>query len=146
MQRRSAPVRGRAQRGAAAVELAIVLPVLLMIVFGIIDFGRMYNAQVTLTEAAREGVRAAAFGQSVTVADSRARQVTGPGMTVTTQVRYLRSNGTTANACASGIDAEVTVNHTFTFITPFNAIAGMFGESSGSAWPMTGRGVMTCTG
>ena len=33
-------------------------PVLLLVIFGIIDFGRMLNAQITLTEAAREGARA----------------------------------------------------------------------------------------
>ena len=45
------------ERGAAMVEMAIVLPLLLLLVFGIIEFGRLYNAQVTLTHAAREGIR-----------------------------------------------------------------------------------------
>ncbi len=45
------------ERGAAMVEMAIVLPVLLLLVFGIIDFGRLYNTQVTLTHAAQEGIR-----------------------------------------------------------------------------------------
>ncbi|WP_439684661.1 TadE/TadG family type IV pilus assembly protein [Cupriavidus oxalaticus] len=45
------------QKGVAAVEFAIVLPVLLMIVFGIVDFGvGLYNKAV-LTNAAREGAR-----------------------------------------------------------------------------------------
>jgi Flp pilus assembly protein TadG len=45
-------------RGASAVELAIILPVLLVILFGIIEFGiYMYNKQM-LTNAAREGARA----------------------------------------------------------------------------------------
>ena len=58
-------VTRRAERGAAAVEMALVLPMLLFVVFGIIDFGRLLNAQITLTEAAREGARAAAMGQTV---------------------------------------------------------------------------------
>src|SRR6185312_11491700 len=46
------------ERGAAAVEFALVLPVLLMLIFGIIDFGRMLAAKIVITEAAREGARA----------------------------------------------------------------------------------------
>ena len=47
----------RDDRGAAMVEFAIVLPVLLLILLGIIEFGRAYNAQVSIQAAAREGAR-----------------------------------------------------------------------------------------
>ena len=50
----------REQRGAAAVEFALVLPVLLAIVFGIIDYGIVFdnalNARQGVREAARQGV------------------------------------------------------------------------------------------
>jgi Flp pilus assembly protein TadG len=52
------------ERGAAAVELAIILPLLLLIVFGIIEFGRGYEVKVQLTGSVREGARALALGQS----------------------------------------------------------------------------------
>src|SRR5438477_589960 len=45
-------------RGAAAVEMALVLPLLLFVIFGLIEFGRMLNTQLTLTEAARAGALA----------------------------------------------------------------------------------------
>ena len=45
--------------GAAVVEFAIVAPLLLMIVFGIIEFGRMIMVQQILTNASREGARRA---------------------------------------------------------------------------------------
>jgi Flp pilus assembly protein TadG len=56
---RTAPGRtAGAQRGAAAVEMAILLPLLLLLVFGVIEFGvYLYNQQV-LTNACREGARA----------------------------------------------------------------------------------------
>ena len=57
MDRRASSRRGARDRGAAAVEFALLLPLLLLIVFGIIDFGRALNAQITLTQAAREGAR-----------------------------------------------------------------------------------------
>ena len=59
-------------RGAAAVEFALLLPVLLLLVFGIIDFGRALNAQVTLTQAAREGARMAALGEPNVVSGTQA--------------------------------------------------------------------------
>ncbi|HSM00953.1 MAG TPA: TadE family protein [Acidimicrobiia bacterium] len=50
-------------QGAALVEFAIVLSLLVMLIFGIIEFGRAYNAQITLTHATREGVRVLAITQ-----------------------------------------------------------------------------------
>ncbi|MFL6151461.1 MAG: TadE/TadG family type IV pilus assembly protein [Ornithinibacter sp.] len=42
-----------------AIEMAIVLPLLLLTLGGIVDFGRMFFTQVVITNAAREGARAA---------------------------------------------------------------------------------------
>ena len=52
--------RGQAQvsqRGQSMVELAMLLPILLLILLGIIDLGRVFNAYIVITNAAREGVR-----------------------------------------------------------------------------------------
>src|SRR5688500_6232012 len=45
--------------GQAAVELALVLPVILILVVGIIEFGRAYHVKQVVTDAAREGARRA---------------------------------------------------------------------------------------
>ncbi len=50
------------QRGASAVEFAIILPILVMILFGMFQFGIAYNNWIALTHAAREGARLAAVG------------------------------------------------------------------------------------
>jgi len=47
----------RQRRGAAAVEFAVVAPVFVLLVFGMIEFGRMVMVQQMLTNAAREGAR-----------------------------------------------------------------------------------------
>ena len=47
--------RGRDARGATIVEFAIVLPLLIMLVFGVIDFGRLAFTQITLNDAVQEG-------------------------------------------------------------------------------------------
>jgi len=51
--------RKRGERGAELIELAIVLPLLLMVFAGILDFGFMFRRYETLTNAAREGARLA---------------------------------------------------------------------------------------
>jgi hypothetical protein len=53
-------VRGRAiDRGAAAVEFALVVPVLLLLVMGILDYGRFFFDSVSLRQGAREAARQA---------------------------------------------------------------------------------------
>ena len=52
------------RRGAAAVEFAVVAPVLLIMVFGMVDMGRMIMVQQLMNDAAREGARTAALGGS----------------------------------------------------------------------------------
>jgi Flp pilus assembly protein TadG len=64
----------RRDAGASAVEMAIVLPVLALLVFGIIDFGRMLTAEIQISQAAREGVRIAALGAAPTDVAARAVQ------------------------------------------------------------------------
>lgn len=61
----------RADKGAIIVEFAIILPILLILVFGIIEFGRGYNSLISLQSAAREGVRVLALADTLHDADTR---------------------------------------------------------------------------
>jgi hypothetical protein len=54
------PVRSTGERGAAMVELAIVLPVLVILLLGIVSTAVVYNQKLSLTNGAREGARYAA--------------------------------------------------------------------------------------
>lgn len=108
--------------------MALVLPLLLLFIFGIIDFGRMLNEQISLTEAAREGARVASLGGDPT---DRVRAIVGddPAFDIET-VRCGDVPG----------DADVTITYPFTFVTPVGLIGGGFdGEVT-----LTGHGVMPC--
>jgi Flp pilus assembly pilin Flp len=53
---------GKGQDGAAAVEFALLLPLLVVLLFGLIQFGTAFNARIQATNAAREGARMAVVG------------------------------------------------------------------------------------
>ncbi|WP_211876648.1 TadE/TadG family type IV pilus assembly protein [Pseudarthrobacter albicanus] len=53
----SPPNRNDRQRGAAAVEFALIVPLLVSLVFGVIDFGMALGQNISLQGAAREGAR-----------------------------------------------------------------------------------------
>jgi len=57
-------MKRRDEGGAAAVEMALVLPVLFLIVFGVIEFGFVFNRWITITHSARDGVRVLSLGET----------------------------------------------------------------------------------
>ena len=63
--------RSRRERGAVAIEMAIVLPLLLLIIGGMIDLGRLFFVQTMVTNAAREGARMKSLGYTNTDSDTR---------------------------------------------------------------------------
>ena len=56
----------RSRRGAAAVEFAVVAPVFFLLIFGMIEFGRMVMVQQVITNGSREGARIAVLDGSST--------------------------------------------------------------------------------
>jgi Flp pilus assembly protein TadG len=127
-------------RGTAAVEFALVVPVLLLIVFAIIDFGRALNAQIELTGAAREGARLAALGYPDATIQARVAAAAPDlsGVTVTVAASCPPGAGSAA-------DAQVDVSYSFSFITPISAISAFFGGGGvGAPLALTAQGVMPC--
>lgn len=115
------PLRRRSgdQDGQGLVEIAVVLPVFLLILFGIFDVGRAVYTNSTLSQAAREGARLAAAEASwvgVTgsgcVADASLITAANPGAHVCpTDLTSFRSNVSTAvNRMASSL-APITAVH-----------------------------------
>lgn len=117
-------------RGAAAVEFALVVPLLIMLVFGIIDFGYLINRVSLVNNAARDAARVASLnGTSAEVAATANKALNGmPGTTVTVKCR--KADGTPcgsydANA-ESGGTAVVEITYVHSMITP---IAAVFADS-----------------
>jgi Flp pilus assembly protein TadG len=65
----------RSYRGTAIVEFAIILPLLLVLLFGIIEFGIILYDKAVITNASREGARAGIVSQDPRVSDSEIKQV-----------------------------------------------------------------------
>jgi Flp pilus assembly protein TadG len=140
MRRRHAASDAR-DRGSAAVEFALLLPVLLLIIFGVIDFGRAINAQITLTQAAREGARLASLGYTTSAVQTRAQNAATGLSPVTVSVTTSCPTG-----AGAGVDAVVQTSYQFSFITPVGAFASMFGSASfgSSTLTLTAKGEMPC--
>lgn len=120
--------RRRGERGASAVEFALVVPILLAIVFGIVDLGLAINRYAMVNNAAREGVREASLG--ATESEIRAVVTRGtddlPG-TITIAVGCTLPDGnTTCTSWNAGMEsggiAEVTVAATSDWLTPIGSL------------------------
>jgi Flp pilus assembly protein TadG len=93
---RAAPF-ARGERGASAVEFAIIISLLFIVLFGTIQFGIAYNRYQGLQAAAREGARVAAVGGSQDEVRARAQQsqsLFNPSH-VQIKIDYSTDNGTT---------------------------------------------------
>jgi len=139
--RRQQAATGARDRGSVAVEFALLLPVLLLIIFGVIDFGRAISDQITLTQAAREGARLASLGYSTSAVQTRAQSAATGLSPVTVTV-----SSTCPSGAGTGVDAVVQTSYQFSFITPVGALASMFGSASfgSSTLTLTATGEFPC--
>lgn len=120
-------------RGAAAVEFALVVPILIVILLGVVDFGLQLNSQAVTANAAREGARTGSLGGSQAEVITAAKSAT---------VSLLNTSGTnptvkvtcrlpTNAVCPSGLDTSrqaggtvvVTVSYVYKWLSP--AILGL---------------------
>jgi Flp pilus assembly protein TadG len=120
--------RQQSERGLVAVEFVVVFPILFLMLVGVVEFGRYYNASISVTHAAREAVRIVALDNaasaSATATTAAAPVVVSVGSVVTCPITGAPSN------------ASVTVTNTFSF-------SYLFGAAS---FPIARKAVMRCGG
>jgi Flp pilus assembly protein TadG len=147
------PRRARDQRGAVAVEFALIMPFLCLLVFGIIEFGYMLNRDMIIGNTSRDGVRAASLGDPyVDICKAIKSELSGSGIPVpnpaaptncadsatsATQISISckKPDGTACNAtpttydalAVSGSTTTVKVTYRHTLITPF--ISSVLGDA-----------------
>jgi Flp pilus assembly protein TadG len=100
----------RNQSGQTMTEFALVMPLLLFLLLGVIQFGIVFNNYITLTDAVRAGARKG----------SVARRLSSPAAAVETQVRKastdLKSSDlqvTVASTWTAGSDVTVTATYPY---------------------------------
>ncbi len=132
--RRRVAARLLGERGAAAVEFALVAPVLLLLLFGIIEFSKAFHNQANLSAAAREGARSMALGH--TPAEGRAAVRAAAGGLTLPDARITM----TPTSCA-GAPRNTTVTVTVRYHQ--TAVGGLLGTAG---FDLTGKAAMRCGG
>ena len=114
-----------------------MLPVLLLVIAGIVDFGRAFFTQIELTNAAREGARAAVVSATTAAAIEARASASAPG---------LPGLDTTATVCGtSGGNATVTASTDFEWILLEPAMS-LFGAGDALPATLSATAVMKCGG
>ena len=128
------PARWSSESGAELIEFALVFPLLLLVVLGIIDFGFLFQRYEVVTNAAREGARVAVLpGYADADVVARVDQyltaggLTDGGRVVSTDhpppIQVITAMG---SYCAAVTSVTVTYPHTYSFV---GGIASYFGGS-----------------
>lgn len=105
-------VAGR--KGQSAVETALILPIIVLILTGIIDFGLLFNNYLVITNASREAARNAAVGSTDVNINSLVA-----GMTSTLDNTKLKTTIYPAEALRKkGDEVTVTIEYDYKLITP----------------------------
>jgi len=151
--RSGATQRNHDQAGASAVEFALVAPIFIILVFGVISFGIVFAQNLALGNGAREAARSAVVenrtcGQIRTTATDAANSIAMQGADVTVSIKRGQSAATATNACsggdtvkpcagsAAGDSIYVRLDFTSHLIIPLALVR--------DSYPISGKGVFRC--
>ena len=138
-------------RGAVAVELALTLPIIMILLFGLLDFGRFFYAQLVVESAATEAARTASLRsvKAFPAIDSQLQQLLA-GWAEPARVAGSFGGGalhSSRQLCSGNIGANqyavVTVCVSFTPLLPINIANN---PSCPSSQSVAAQGVFLCQG
>ena len=137
--------RIRSERGAALIEAAFTLPLLLFVSVGIIEFGRAFQTWQIVTNAAREGARVAVLpGMSNDMVKTRVQNYLNLGINdPQTATITISSTTVSLGGAATAPASKVQVDYPFSFIV-MQPVAQLLVEGStvGRAFTMTSAATM----
>ena len=131
------------EHGVATVEFALIVPTLLLLICGVIDFGDRYKAAALYNNAALVAARSVALSDSQASATTKANAAaTNAGIPagVTPTYAFKTDAGTTVTNCAMATDGtypNVTVTITKSNVATATKIFG-------STFSVTGKAVVRC--
>ena len=122
------------KKGQALVELALILPILLLLVFGVVEYGRIFAAYLTVTNGSREGARIATVGGTdtdiITSVKFRTSAMNLDGTKVIVKITPNSANRTRGNS------VTVEVTYPVTMYDPF------FTTIVGASYTVKGKTIM----
>jgi len=129
----------RDTRGTALLEMALALPMMLLIAAGIFEFGRAYQTWQIITNAAREGARIAVLpGTTDSMVSDRVKTYMSDGQLsdYAAATVAIKRDATIAMGAGTATASKITVNYPFTFIV-LQPISKLINPSSTLGAPLT---------
>jgi len=126
----------RRDRGAAAVEFALLMPFLMLLLLGIIEFAFLFLTQATVANAARMGVR----NYVINYADPNAEQIAIDTASAATPDPSNVIDGTFSAECTPMGKTTLTLSYRY------HTLTGFFDGMLGSFVTLKGVGSMQCGG
>ena len=120
-------------RGAAAVEFALVLPLLLLLLVGIVQFGRVFSMQIQLSGAANDGARYLSVNPTDASGSRTRTRAAAPNLALSDAEIAV----TATTPCTATSFVSVEASRVFVFNIPILPSPNI---------TLRGRGVMPCTG
>jgi Flp pilus assembly protein TadG len=115
----------RRQRGQSLVETAVIVPILLLLVAAVVDFGRIFDAYIVLTNAVREGARYGTLRDPQPPVDEVANVVVVDVLGSGTNITHMELFNATDNVNVLMSSKAVTVTATYDFDLWFGGIVGI---------------------
>jgi Flp pilus assembly protein TadG len=137
--------RGRSARGAELIELALVLPMLLLMFAGIVDFAIMFQRYLVVSNAAREGARVAVLpGYTATDVQNRVTDYVRNGtgdvtLSPSTVLTVVTIDPPGATPPFPAAQVSVSITHSYWLMGP---VSGLLGGGSWTSITLAARSTM----